>query len=886
MQRYRSAAPRRSRMDFDVPVTLGNVDRLPQSLAIDGVRFAPNAFLVADDIVVGTGVWPSRHDASKTMTVVGSGTSPTYGNATAIENSAVRYATAQKYHSAADKTWGQLSDKDFAIELVYIHKADLENVCFGTWNGVRGFTTYNNGVNQLTFYFNDGSATVQGVATGTPTTNAIYHLLVFGDRSENLYVYVNGILSDYKSLTGMTGTLTGTSGNLAFGYYGAGELVQYGLWDLVTNPLPGALKNRTYLDRIARERFAFVAGIQEHRQGAHTFARATSAYLDRYISSTERRAFRAAAGWPRVCTRKDTAGNLVREYLAEPQATNQLTYSEDLTQTGSWTRSELTTVTAAAAAGPDGYMTLNGLVANTTDTSHYIRQTYTTPATLHAVSWFARKGDKDWILANVTSVSNVYAYWNANTGAWGTIGAGVTAYGAEDWGGGLYRAWLIFTGNAAAIQYQFYSAPSDGATNFAGDATTVNTYLGCVQVEAVTEHFPSSYIPTAAAAVVRNKDELSYMSRFPIVGNIADLPQALNIGGTDYAPCAFLNASDCQADGTWTSRHAAKSMAFSGAGTNPTPGWDSVGRANKTVKYWGSNYHTAADTTWGQITTGDAAVECVFRMISGGVYVLFSTYNAATTTGYDFYINSNYVVSQTTMTGTPQSVQSATAIATGTLVHAFVGIDSSDKQYMFINGIYSASNISIPNITGTNLSIGIRPNGTLAYPGEIAHIAMWDLTTNPWPGVGTNQAVMGAIARARFAQVCRYQACLLAVDVLHPNTNRQGNGTFILAGNSTNDYNDFRVDSTDLLIGAAGANGATQWLFTGGSDICNGAMQRIACASRADNARLQLNGTTISTDASCELPAGMMWMMAGSNIAGGVQPGCGIANLRLWRRDR
>jgi hypothetical protein len=66
--------------------------------------------------------------------------------------------------------------------------------------------------------------------------------------------------------------------------------------------------------------------------------------------------------------------------------------------------------------------------------------------------------------------------------------------------------------------------------------------------------------------------------------------------------------------------------------------------------------------------------------------------------------------------------------------------------------------------------------------------AVWDLGGAVWPGAATNQAVMGAIARARFNQPFRYQSCRLGCEILHPNVNRQGFSIVLSCGNAS-DYN-------------------------------------------------------------------------------------------------
>ena len=100
-------------IEFSAGMTIGSIDNLSQTLTIDDVAYDPCAYLVADDIVAGTGAWASRHNTAKVLSVAGSGAAPTYDVDTAIENDAVKYAGAAKYHQAADNTWGNPTTGDW-----------------------------------------------------------------------------------------------------------------------------------------------------------------------------------------------------------------------------------------------------------------------------------------------------------------------------------------------------------------------------------------------------------------------------------------------------------------------------------------------------------------------------------------------------------------------------------------------------------------------------------------------------------------------------------------------------------------------------------------------------------------------------------------------------
>jgi hypothetical protein len=686
--------------------------------------------------------------------------------------------------------------------------------------------------------------------------------------------------------------LTWTSAALILGST-APQLAHVAIWNMAGAPWPGALKNATYMGRIARERFAIVAGIQDSRNGAHTFSRATSAYLDRYVSATDRRLFNVSAGWPRICQRTDANGLSVQGYLSEPQASNLCVQSADLATT--WIAENLTTVNSNGQVAPNTTTTADAPVANATDTTHGIYSVYTLPATMHCMSAYVMPGDKTW-LELYSSITNVSAYFDIANGVVGTAGAAVTYAGIDttpyNGVGGYYRCWICFTGSASEKNFGIRAASADTDNTFAGDTTTANVWIWGVQIEATAEHFPSSYIPTVAAAVTRNKDELSYNVRLPIVGNINDLPQVLTIGGTDYAPCAYLVADDCQADGTWTSKHGAKSLAFAGAGTNPTPNWDAVSRANRSVKYWASNYHTAADTTWGQLSDKDYAVELLVRVpdISSYNWIAATTDSLATVRGWSIISFPSSLYFTHTQTGSfKQVLTAAGSLVANSYVHFFICSDRSEKMYAFVNGIASGAAVDISSATetlsGANAVVGSYLGGGY-LGGDIALLNIWDLTANPWPGAATNQAVMAAIARARFNQLCRYQSCRLDCEILHPNVNRLVAATCAATGNSASDVQALGIGTGDALTATAAANGAAQWSMTGSTDIAAGVAVKMSSMARANSAIAAVNNISEGTDSSCELPAGQTRVWVGQQYDGTLQPRSLVGGVKLWRSDR
>lgn len=222
----------------------------------------------------------------------------------------------------------------------------------------------------------------------------------------------------------------------------------------------------------------------------------------------------ATSGTPRFD--HDPLTGAARGLLLEPQRTNLITRSAELDH-ADWTKIGGMTVTANAAAAPDGSATADLVSAGTSTFGGVLR---TNPAiaqnTTYTLSVFAKAGTHRYVGLRLpdnlgtANAGNQYTAFDLVAGAWLVQPDIYVVARAEALPGGWWRLSITGTTPAVAVSTlcDFALTEADGNINYApGGSPTPALYLWGAQLEA--GGFPTSYVATTSAAATRVADTLA-----------------------------------------------------------------------------------------------------------------------------------------------------------------------------------------------------------------------------------------------------------------------------------------------------------------------------------------------------------------------------------------
>ena len=197
--------------------------------------------------------------------------------------------------------------------------------------------------------------------------------------------------------------------------------------------------------------------------------------------------------------------------LIEEQRTNLLTYSEQF-DNAAWGKTN-SSITANTIVAPDGTLTGDKLVENTSTAWHYVAEPYVSiTAQTYTFTVYAKAAERSvlQIIPNSTVFPGAYANFDLVAGTVSATG-GIDSASITSVGNGWYRCIVVDTAtsasSAAAAFLTLQNSPSATRTGtYTGDGYS-GIYIWGAQLEAVA--FPTSYIPTVDAQVTRSADSAS-----------------------------------------------------------------------------------------------------------------------------------------------------------------------------------------------------------------------------------------------------------------------------------------------------------------------------------------------------------------------------------------
>jgi len=233
-----------------------------------------------------------------------------------------------------------------------------------------------------------------------------------------------------------------------------------------------------------------------------------------------------ASGIPRV----DYLGNTKGAYLLEPQSTNSLKYSEDLTNT-TWLKVD-SSVSSNQTTSPDGTQNADKYIEGSASGQHRMYQDFiVSSGSTVTISVKAKKGERNWFVLYESNSSKGY-FFDLENGVVGSYFVGVpTSYSIELLADGWYNVSITVTLPASNARVIVYLAEANGSNSYQGNGTS-GIYLWGFQGEGHT--YPTSYIPTSGSAITKLADTASQTVPDGVIGQTE---------GTIYSDVNFVGVT-------------------------------------------------------------------------------------------------------------------------------------------------------------------------------------------------------------------------------------------------------------------------------------------------------------------------------------------------------
>lgn len=483
---------------------------LPQSLTINGTTVTGSFIYEGKNVSAGN---PWTATVGDNLLIAPAG-SPSFSAGVPL-TSTTDFAVTPNLTSwqAASSAFADIGTDDFVFEgLIKVSPTTARaQVFYTTTTNVGGWwiRTDNERIQAL-FYDTDNDLTILGTGIGDTTLSTWYHFMIFGKQGSNAALYVNGEHSATSAAI-LDGTYTN---NHAVKAVGRNTIAFMGMWQS-----PSWLDTHLQAD-LAKERFHRLCGIYPQVATgtalATTSTRAFDAHLETIEANGNTQLYKVGSEWMRLESRKDANGDSITGFLSELQVTNLLTGSQEFDNTDYWSQDNLASVSGNVGhiKAPDGTYTCDGIVRDAVSTNGYVWQTGSaTDESVYTQSIYARSGSVEWMRAVNTASPTVACYFHLSGAGDTGVQLNTDSVRIKTLGDSWYRCEMTWTATAtAATQIQFRPALADNDDTFAGDGSTVQTYLWGAQIEETPSNYveATSYIHTTTAARTRLKDQLAY----------------------------------------------------------------------------------------------------------------------------------------------------------------------------------------------------------------------------------------------------------------------------------------------------------------------------------------------------------------------------------------